>query len=109
MVKDDVMAVYQLISEAESKVHGVPVTEIHFHEVGTMDAVADVTTVCLLMENWLLTRSLSPPSMWAAAMSTALTAFCQCQLPLQPIFFGMCLFTAGKSRASSARLPVLLS
>ena len=43
------MAVYGLIARAESHVHGVPVTEIHFHEVGTMDAVADVTAVCLLM------------------------------------------------------------
>ena len=49
-VKSDVMAVYGLIAEAESSVHGVPVTEIHFHEVGTLDAVADVTAVCLLME-----------------------------------------------------------
>lgn len=49
-IKDDVMAVYQLIAEAESKAHGVPVTEIHFHEVGTMDAVADITAVCMLME-----------------------------------------------------------
>ena len=43
------MAVYGLIAEAESHAHGVPVTEIHFHEVGTMDAVADITAVCLLM------------------------------------------------------------
>lgn len=48
-VKQDVMAVYGLIAEAESHAHGVPVTEIHFHEVGTMDAVADITAVCLLM------------------------------------------------------------
>ncbi len=48
-VRDDVMAVYRLIAEAESHVHGVPVTDIHFHEVGTMDAVADITAVCLLM------------------------------------------------------------
>ena len=48
-VREDVMAVYGLIAQAESHVHGVPVPEIHFHEVGTMDAVADVTAVCLLM------------------------------------------------------------
>jgi len=48
-VKDDVMAVYTLIAEAESHAHGVPVTQIHFHEVGTMDAIADITAVCLLM------------------------------------------------------------
>ena len=49
-VRENVLAVYGLIAEAESHVHGVPVTEIHFHEVGTMDAVADVTAVCMLME-----------------------------------------------------------
>ena len=48
-VRADVLAVYRLIAEAESSVHGVPVDEIHFHEVGTMDAVADVTAVCLAM------------------------------------------------------------
>ncbi len=49
-VKQDILAVFHLIAEAESHVHGMPVTEIHFHEVGTMDAVADVAAVCLLME-----------------------------------------------------------
>lgn len=48
-VQKDVMAVYGLIAEAESHVHKVPVTDIHFHEVGTMDAVADITAVCMLM------------------------------------------------------------
>ena len=49
-VQDDVMAVYELIAEAESHAHGTPVSEIHFHEVGTMDAIADITAVCLLMD-----------------------------------------------------------
>ena len=49
-VKEKALAVYQRIAEAESKVHGAEVDQIHFHEVGSMDAVADVTAVCLLME-----------------------------------------------------------
>ncbi len=48
-VKADILAVYGIIAEAESKVHGMPVEEVHFHEVGTMDALADVTAVCMLM------------------------------------------------------------
>ncbi len=50
-VKKDVLAVYTLIAEAESAAHGVSVSEIHFHEVGTLDAVADITAVCMLMKS----------------------------------------------------------
>jgi len=49
-VKDDISAVYTLIAQAESRVHGQPMENIHFHELGTMDAVADVAAVCWLME-----------------------------------------------------------
>ena len=49
-VKNQVAKVYQLIADAESHAHGKPVAEIHFHEVGTMDAIADITAVCMLMD-----------------------------------------------------------
>ena len=49
-VKKNAVEVYKLIAEAESQVHGKTVDEIHFHEVGSLDAVADVVAVCYLID-----------------------------------------------------------
>ena len=63
-VRADVLAVFGLLAEAESHVHGVPVTDIHFHEVGTMDALADITAVCMLM------RRIAPDRVAASPVHT---------------------------------------
>lgn len=60
-VQHNAKAVYGLIAEAESRAHNVPVMEIHFHEVGTMDAVADVVAVCLLMDRLAPERIIVSP------------------------------------------------
>lgn len=49
-VKKNAVEVYKIIAEAESNVHGKIVDEIHFHEVGSLDAVADVVAVCYLID-----------------------------------------------------------
>lgn len=46
-VKAHAKAVYDAIAEAEARAHNCPVGDVHFHEVGALDAVADVTGVCL--------------------------------------------------------------
>lgn len=48
-VRDNAKAVYNRIAQAEAKVHGTTVEHIHFHEVGSLDAVMDITGVCLAM------------------------------------------------------------
>ena len=60
-VKDNAKAVYTLIAEAESRVHGHPIENIHFHEVGSLDALADVLSVCELMHELAPDKVLASP------------------------------------------------
>lgn len=60
-VKNDAVGVYKLIAEAESHAHGCEISEIHFHEVGTMDAVADVVGTCLLINELNVDRIIASP------------------------------------------------
>lgn len=48
-VKNSAAAVYRLIGEAESKVHHSTLDQIHFHEVGSIDALVDVTGCAYLL------------------------------------------------------------
>ena len=60
-VRADAIAVFDLLAEAEAKVHGVEPENVHFHEVGSIDAVADVLGVCLLVDKLSPERILASP------------------------------------------------
>ena len=60
-VREDAEEVYELIALAESHAHGRPVEEIHFHEVGALDAVADVVAVCWLIHDLAPEQILASP------------------------------------------------
>ncbi len=60
-VRTNAKAVYSLIAEAESTVHGKPIENIHFHEVGSLDALADVLSVCELMYELAPEKVLASP------------------------------------------------
>lgn len=48
-IRENAKKVYSIIAEAESRVHGHPMENVHFHEVGSLDALSDVLSVCALM------------------------------------------------------------
>ena len=48
--KQNAINVYNLVAQAEAKVHKSTVTQIHFHELGMLDAIADIVAVCVFLE-----------------------------------------------------------
>ncbi len=60
-IKHDVRAVFSIVAEAEAEVHGETPDNIHFHELGTMDAIADITAVCMLVDRLAPDRIAASP------------------------------------------------
>lgn len=60
-VRRNTRAIYERIARAESQVHGRPMENIHLHELGSLDALADVLGVCLLMEELAPEKVLASP------------------------------------------------
>jgi pyridinium-3,5-bisthiocarboxylic acid mononucleotide nickel chelatase len=49
-VRDRAIDIFRLLGEAEAKIHGVTLEEVHFHEVGAVDAIIDITGAALALE-----------------------------------------------------------
>lgn len=71
-VRTNAKRVYRSIAQAEALAHGCAPGEVHFHEVGSLDAVMDVTGVCYLMELLAPEAVLaSPVAVGSGTVSTA--------------------------------------
>ena len=60
-VMADALGVYKILGEAEAAVHGTPLKEIHLHEIGALDAVADIVGCCLLVNMLGVTEIIASP------------------------------------------------
>ena len=77
-VRENAKAVYSLIAEAESRVHGSSAENVHFHELGSLDALADVLSVCELM------HELSPEKVLASPVNVG-SGFVKCAHGVLPV------------------------
>lgn len=59
VVKDNAVHTFEIIAEAESRVHGIGIEEVHFHEIGAVDTIIDVFGVSWLLNELKIDRVIS--------------------------------------------------
>lgn len=60
-VRDRALAIFEALGRAESRVHGIPLDKVHFHEVGAVDAIVDVTAAAVGLERLGIERVTCSP------------------------------------------------
>jgi uncharacterized protein (TIGR00299 family) protein len=60
-VREMALAIFQRLAEAEAAVHGTGIEEVHFHEVGAVDAIVDITGAAIAIEAMGITQLYASP------------------------------------------------
>ena len=104
--RDRAQEAFRRLADAEARIHGVDPEQVHFHEVGAVDAIGEVCGVALALEDLRIdARRLLAAAGRRAASSRPPTGGCRCRRPRRWRCSRARRSTASTSRRSSSRRP----